>query len=178
MTETFSIQFQVLGSQQRFMPARPQFRAPHDGTATGTPRRLLSFFPCPRMVRRTRYTRVDKGYGWTGFWRGGAGSEQVLFDRVICEPPCSLDGTLREKPDLWASWTVGLGLASHNALFKLLLRSLHNLAPGGKLLYTVRSLNPIEAEAVVLGAMKRFKYEHTRVLTPRNKDYLNSCPTM
>ena len=40
----------------------------------------------------------------TLFFYGGADGEQVLFDRIICEPKCSLDGTLREYPDRWAGW--------------------------------------------------------------------------
>jgi len=29
---------------------------------------------------------------------------QLLFDRVLCDVPCSGDGTLRKAPDLWRKW--------------------------------------------------------------------------
>ncbi|WVZ05129.1 hypothetical protein V8G54_018475 [Vigna mungo] len=31
---------------------------------------------------------------------------QLLFDRVLCDVPCSGDGTLRKAPDLWRKWYV------------------------------------------------------------------------
>lgn len=29
---------------------------------------------------------------------------QLAFDRVLCDVPCSGDGTLRKAPDLWRKW--------------------------------------------------------------------------
>ena len=29
---------------------------------------------------------------------------QLLFDRVLCDVPCSRDGTLRRAPDMWRKW--------------------------------------------------------------------------
>jgi multisite-specific tRNA:(cytosine-C5)-methyltransferase len=29
---------------------------------------------------------------------------QLLFDRVLCDVPCSGDGTLRKAPDMWRKW--------------------------------------------------------------------------
>jgi multisite-specific tRNA:(cytosine-C5)-methyltransferase len=29
---------------------------------------------------------------------------RLLFDRILCDVPCSGDGTLRKAPDIWRKW--------------------------------------------------------------------------
>lgn len=36
-------------------------------------------------------------------WRKD-GQQQVRFDRILCDVPCSGDGTLRKNPGIWRSW--------------------------------------------------------------------------
>jgi tRNA (cytosine34-C5)-methyltransferase len=35
------------------------------------------------------------------------GAKEVLkFDRILCDVPCSGDGTLRKNPDIWKKWNT------------------------------------------------------------------------
>jgi len=42
---------------------------------------------------------------------------QLLFDRVLCDVPCSGDGTLRKAPDMWRKWLDSCVL-SHFYVFR------------------------------------------------------------
>ena len=48
----------------------------------------------------------------------------LRFDRVLCDVPCSGDGTLRKAPDLWRRWSDGLGLGVHRMQLAILLRGM------------------------------------------------------
>jgi 16S rRNA C967 or C1407 C5-methylase (RsmB/RsmF family) len=42
------------------------------------------------------------------------GSPMMLkFDRVLCDVPCSGDGTLRKNPDIWLKWNTANGNNLH-----------------------------------------------------------------
>ena len=75
---------------------------------------------------------------------------KLRYDRVICDVPCSGDGQLRKTQD---SFEVSRGLALHPLQLRILHRGLQLLAPGGQLVYSTCSLNPIEDEAVVAAAL-------------------------
>jgi 16S rRNA C967 or C1407 C5-methylase (RsmB/RsmF family) len=53
------------------------------------------------------------------------------FDRVLADVPCSGDGTLRQDPRLWASWSPRDALELHAVPLKILRRALAMLKPGG-----------------------------------------------
>ena len=128
----------------------------------------------------------------------------LRFDRILCDVPCSGDGTLRKAPDLWRRWTDGLATGVHRMQLAILSRALQvrlapaneprrvlathalhvssflargptavytflfplpvpstlcispcsqMLQPGGRLVYSTCSMNPIEDEAVVAAAL-------------------------
>ena len=87
--------------------------------------------------------------------RGSEGAPPLRFERILCDVPCSGDGTLRKAPDLWRRWTDTLALGVHRQQLNILIRGLQLLAPGGRLVYSTCSMNPIEDEAVVAAALTR-----------------------
>ncbi|XP_045812070.1 RNA cytosine-C(5)-methyltransferase NSUN2-like [Trifolium pratense] len=82
-------------------------------------------------------------------------TSQLLFDRVLCDVPCSGDGTLRKAPDLWRRWNTGTGNGLHNLQISVAMRGLSILKVGGKMVYSTCSMNPIENEAVVAELLRR-----------------------
>ena len=38
---------------------------------------------------------------------------QLLFDRILCDVPCSGDGTMRKNPGIWKKWSPMDGNGLH-----------------------------------------------------------------
>ena len=76
-------------------------------------------------------------------------SGPLAFDRVLVDAPCSSDGTVRKEPKRLQRWSVASGLNHHELQLRLLRRGMALLRPGGRLVYSTCSLNPLECEAVV-----------------------------
>jgi tRNA (cytosine34-C5)-methyltransferase len=75
--------------------------------------------------------------------------KSVKFDRILCDVPCSGDGTLRKNVDAWQRWNPAIGHGLHNLQVRILRRGLELLEVGGRIVYSTCSFNPVEDEAVV-----------------------------
>lgn len=80
--------------------------------------------------------------------------KRVLFDRIVCDVPCSSDAAIRKIPQKWSSWNTKDGASLHPIQRDILKRGIELLKVGGKLTYSTCSLNPIENEAVVAAALQ------------------------
>lgn len=85
----------------------------------------------------------------------------LQFDRVLCDVPCSGDGTFRKCPHLYRLFRPRYGLELHGVQLRIVTQALRLLRPGGRLVYSTCSLNPIEDEAVVAAAL-RHSYDARR----------------
>lgn len=78
----------------------------------------------------------------------------LQFDRVLCDVPCTGDGTMRKAPDIWRRWESGMGLGIHRLQRSILERGVDICKPGGRVVYSTCSMNPLENEAVVAHALR------------------------
>lgn len=83
------------------------------------------------------------------------GMTELLFDRVLCDVPCSGDGTLRKAPDIWRKWSVGMANGVHCLQLQIAMRGLALLKTGGRMVYSTCSMNPVENEAVVSEILRK-----------------------
>ncbi|KAF8906542.1 S-adenosyl-L-methionine-dependent methyltransferase [Gymnopilus junonius] len=79
---------------------------------------------------------------------------QLLFDRILCDVPCSGDGTIRKNMGIWKTWQPMDGNGLHALQVRILLRAMNLLGENGRIVYSTCSLNPVENEAVVAEALK------------------------
>ncbi|KAH8419700.1 hypothetical protein KR009_001305 [Drosophila setifemur] len=78
----------------------------------------------------------------------------LKFDKILCDVPCSGDGTLRKNPDIWAKWNLAQAYNLHGIQYRIVRRGAEMLEVGGRLVYSTCSLNPIENEAVLQRILK------------------------
>ncbi|KAI8330569.1 S-adenosyl-L-methionine-dependent methyltransferase [Chlamydoabsidia padenii] len=79
------------------------------------------------------------------------------FDRVLCDVPCSGDGTLRKNPKVWHEWSQGAAIGLHSVQVQIFLRGAQLVKMGGRIVYSTCSFNPVENEAVVAEVLRLSK---------------------
>ncbi|EQC35798.1 hypothetical protein SDRG_06557 [Saprolegnia diclina VS20] len=112
-----------------------------------------------RLSRNTLQSAVvtcTPGQDFPGLYdTNGVLQRTNVFDRVLCDVPCSGDGTLRKNQGLWKDWHIGQGLTLFPTQLALALRGASLLKVGGTMVYSTCSFNPIEDEAIVAELLRR-----------------------
>jgi 16S rRNA C967 or C1407 C5-methylase (RsmB/RsmF family) len=101
-------------------------------------------------------------------------SSSFSFDRVLCDVPCTGDGAIRKLPVKWFKWNAKDGQSLHPLQLSILDRALTLVDQGGLVCYSTCSLNPIEDEAVVCEALRRF--EGSVELVDLIEVFAHKCP--
>ena len=83
-------------------------------------------------------------------------AEAIKFDRILCDVPCSGDGTMRKNPLIWRSWNAMQANGLHTMQLKILERGCHLLKENGLIVYSTCSLNPVENEAVISELLSKY----------------------
>ncbi|EEA05816.1 NOL1/NOP2/sun family protein [Cryptosporidium muris RN66] len=101
---------------------------------------------------------------------------KFLFDRILCDVPCSSDGTLRKNPNLFSKWNTNFGCSLHRLQRKILLRALSLIKPKGLIVYSTCSFNPIENEAVIASVITSLKKQGitVEIIDPKNISQLSN----
>ncbi|KAF9561390.1 cytosine-5--methyltransferase [Agrocybe pediades] len=84
---------------------------------------------------------------------GTSRMETLQFDRILCDVPCSGDGTIRKNMGIWKSWLPMDGNGLHALQVRILQRAMNMLKDNGRIVYSTCSLNPVENEAVIAEAL-------------------------
>lgn len=93
----------------------------------------------------------------------------LKFDRILADVPCSGDGTMRKNVAIWNSWIPGNALGLHQTQIRILSRALQMLKPGGRVVYSTCSMNPVENESVVAAAIQRCGDGNVEILDCSNE---------
>jgi 16S rRNA C967 or C1407 C5-methylase (RsmB/RsmF family) len=71
------------------------------------------------------------------------------FDKILVDAPCTGSATTRKNPDVWEKWLPSGGKSLHKLQLELLVKAISLTKPGGRIVYSTCSLDPIENEAVI-----------------------------
>ncbi len=93
------------------------------------------------------------------------------FDRILIDAPCSGSGTTRKNPELWEKWTERAGRKLNPLQVALVRKGAMLLAPGGRMVYSTCSMDPIENEAVVAEILRTCEF-----LTLVDTEIDEKCP--
>lgn len=80
------------------------------------------------------------------------------FDAIIADIPCTGNATTRKNRNLWWKWTPKNGRALFKLQVDIVARGASLLVPGGKLMLSTCSMDPVENEAVVAELLRQLPY--------------------
>lgn len=77
------------------------------------------------------------------------------FDAVVADVPCTGSATSRKNKDVWWSWSPKGGRTMFQLQVDIASRGAQLLRPGGTMVYSTCSLDPVENEAVIAELIRK-----------------------
>lgn len=114
-----------------------------------TDRAYMLVHQCRRTNSPSLVITTHKGQQFPSMRYIDADLKGEYFDRVLCDVPCSGDGTMRKNPMIWQRWNTNAAIALHVLQILIATRGIQLLKPGGLMVYSTCSMSPVEDEAVV-----------------------------
>jgi 16S rRNA (cytosine1407-C5)-methyltransferase len=88
------------------------------------------------------------------------------FDRVLCDAPCTAQGTVRKDSDALRYCSIESVEKMSRLQYQLLESAIHSTKVGGRIIYSTCTLTPEENEGVIFGMLERFP-DQLEVVDPR-----------
>ncbi|KAJ3105048.1 tRNA (cytosine(34)-C(5))-methyltransferase [Physocladia obscura] len=109
---------------------------------------------CPNLVVTNHEAQFFPYIYFKSKEESSSAEERILqFDRILCDVPCCGDGTLRKNRAIWKNWHQTNGNTLNKLQLAILIRAIHFLKVGGRVVYSTCTFNPVENEAVVAAAL-------------------------
>lgn len=112
---------------------------------------------CRRISSPLLLIATHRGEQFPLPYRNAPGGGGEFFDRVLCDVPCSGDGTMRKNPMIWQKWSTSSAYTLHPLQLSIAKRGLQLLKTGGLMVYSTCSMSPYEDEAVVAELLRSSK---------------------
>ena len=92
--------------------------------------------------------------------------ENILFDKILLDAPCSGEGTIRSTPRTLEMWNINTIKLLSNLQKSLIASALEILKPDGELVYSTCTHAPEEDEEIVDFALKNFNVKVEKIQLP------------
>lgn len=84
-------------------------------------------------------------------------------DLIVCDVPCSGDGTIRKNKLIKKDWDLRHSYNKHDLQKSILENCINICKVGGTIVYSTCAINPIENEAVIASVVEKYK-EHVEIV--------------
>ena len=91
------------------------------------------------------------------------------FDAILVDVPCTGNATMRKNKHIWWNWKPESSSGLNRLQIDILKRACALLRPGGRLVYSTCSFDPIENEGVVHQVLSELEYMELHPIDVGNK---------